>query len=554
MKRLNTVFLQLMKGMSAAAVRFPFTVLCLVAAAGIICYIISLRTDPPLLIEKLTFTMAVGAMLGMVTQFLTERFEKLSGKRLLLHGGAVLLTIAYFGILWPAPEISSDIIARTFVAIFSMICFVLWIPSIKEKADFNKVTLIHFKSLFTSLLYSAVISAGISAILFAVDRLLFRINTDSYAYTMAFVWVVFAPVFYLSLLPPFNSKIPEDDEIAERKSQYPKFLEILVSYIAIPLFAAYTLVLLAYFIKILITTVWPSGLLGPMVLVYSAIGLILFILASLLENRFAAVFRKFFPKVWIPIVVMQLVSVWIRLNSYGITESRYYVVLFGIFSIVTGIILSLRPVKMNRSIALLAAGFAIFSVLPPVDAFTVSRNSQIDRVEQILQSEGMLSGGKITPNKDASEKSKTEISNILSYLDVHSSLKYISWLPKDFDIYRDMENVLGFKPVYPTSPGEQSDYFYASLYPEIPLDISGYDTSVIINSYRKSDNDNKTDMPFTLDGVTYKISCKRSSEFDVRVSVEDDQGKELIGANLYDLSKQVKTRLVLRRTRCHLSK
>ena len=96
---------------------------------------------------------------------------------------------------------------------------------------------------------------------------------------------------------------------------------------------------------------------------------------------------------------MQLISVGIRLNAYGITESRYYITLFGVFSLLCGIMLSFMPVSKNGRIALLAAGFAILSVVPPVDAFTLSRHSQITRLESMLQAEGILHEGKITPKQ-----------------------------------------------------------------------------------------------------------------------------------------------------------
>ncbi len=125
--------------------------------------------------------------------------------------------------------------------------------------------------------------------------------------------------------------------------------------------------LLIYFVKILVTLNWPSGQLGPMVLGYSAAGLVLFVLASLLENRFAVLYCAFFPKILIPVVIMQLVSVGIRLNAYGVTESRYYVALFGVFSIVIGVLLSVRGKNTrNGIIALLAAGFALVSILLPL--------------------------------------------------------------------------------------------------------------------------------------------------------------------------------------------
>ncbi len=214
----------------------------------------------------------------------------------------------------------------------------------------------------------------------------------------------------------FNSEKYLDLEALNIAENYPKFLVILVSYIAIPLVAAYYVVLFAYVVKILVTLHWPSGQLGPIGIVYSAAGLLIFILASLLENRFALFYRTIFPKVLIPIVIMQMVSVAIRLNAYGITESKYYVALFGVFSLVTAIFLSFKPVVAIILIALFAAGFAIFSFIPPVDAFTVSRVSQINRIETILEAEGILKDGKLTPKPEASEQTKIETPISFSYL------------------------------------------------------------------------------------------------------------------------------------------
>ncbi|HZK88280.1 MAG TPA: DUF4153 domain-containing protein, partial [Anaerovoracaceae bacterium] len=320
---------------------------------------------------------------------------------------------------------------------------------------------------------------------------------------------------------------------------YPKFLEILVSYIAIPLITAYTLVLLAYFVKILVTFNWPSGQVGLMVLVYSAAGLIIFVLASLLENRFAELYRLIFPKVLIPVVIMQLVSVGIRLNAYGVTESRYYVALFGIFSITTALLLSFRPVSKNGLIALLAAGFAIISIIPPVDAFTVSRVSQINRVETILASEGILKDGKLTPKSEVSDITKSETTNILSYLDNRSSLKYITWLPEDFNLYEDMKTTIGFEPTYSSYPGEETKYFYASLDAVKPLNISSYDISVNAYSNRSENVKESTTFNFGVRGTEYVLSVERSSKDEAIILVKDSAGNEIIKTGLNDFAKNI---------------
>lgn len=556
MKRFKNLILNSIKGMSRAGERFPLTVLCLLGAAGIICYLISLKEAPGLLIQKLIFTLVVGAFLGLAAQFSLERFKKIEAKRPLIYALSLLLTLGYFFILWPAPEISAEIGIRTFVAVFALLCAVLWIPSYKGKnktieieepdkigtigrTDFNKIALIHFKSIFISALYSGVLTAGISAIIASIDILLFHVNSDAYAYMATIIWVLFATIYYLSLLPRFGSGKETDIEMMQKSENYPKFLEILVSYISIPLITAYTLVLLAYFVKILITTNWPSGQVGIMVLIYSAAGLIIFILSSLLSNRFAELYRLIFPKVLIPIVLMQLVSVGIRLNAYGVTESRYYVALFGLFSIVTAILLSLRPVSKNGLIALLAAGFAILSVIPPVDAFTISRVSQINRVEAILMADGILKDGKLTPNENASDTTKAETTSILSYLENRSSLDYITWLPKDFNLYEDMKLTLGFDPAYSNNPDTETTYFYASLNGEKPLTISGYDVSMNAYSDRYMNVKTPSNLTFNIGETNYTLSTKRVSKNEAIISVTNSSGQELIRTGLYDFAKNI---------------
>jgi hypothetical protein len=537
MERLKEVFKNNIKGISLAGFRFPMTVVSLLAAASIIFRLIAINGTLPLILEKLIFTFVVGAVLGMVAQFTVERFQKFSGKRVQVYGAALLLLISYFLILLPAPEISAEITVRSLVTVFALVCMVLWIPPYKSEVNFNLVALVHFKSVFTSLLYSGVLSAGIAAIIGAVDILLFNVHHDAYAYMMTTIWVVFAPVYYLSLLPKFNWKSETDKSIMENASGYPRFLDILVSKIAIPLISAYTLVLIAYFLKIVFTRTWPSGQVGPMVLVYSIAGLLIFVLSSLLENRFAIFYRKVFPKILIPVVIMQLISVGIRLNSYGVTESRYYVAIFGVFSIVAGVLLSFNSVSKNGRIALLAAVFAIISIIPPVDAFTVSRRSQINRIESILEKEGMLTDGKVSKKENASEYTKVETTSILYYLERSSSLKYIDWLPEDFVIYHGMKTTFGFEPTYPVHYNGDQRFVYISLDAQEPLLVTGYD--ILLNTFvgRYMNEKEMTDRDFELDGKTYRLKVNRISNDEVYVSILDSLGIELVGTGLNEFAQ-----------------
>lgn len=547
MKHLTEAIISIISRVGKTAGRFPLTVVCLICAAALLCYMISANIEPELLVQKLMFTLVLGAFIGvtaqfkwermLISQFKWERFIAFFKKRIVMYLISVLLIIGYYLIILPAPSISFEVAIRTFVAVFAMFCAFIWIPSYGNKFDFNRVALIHLKAVFTAVLYSGVLAMGSAAIIAGIDTLLFSLNEEAYVYMMVIVWVLFAPVYYLSLLPCFNSEDEAEIENAREASEYPKLLEVLISYIAIPLAAVYTLVFAAYFIKILVTLNWPVGQLGGMVLAYAAAGLIIYILASPLENRFASLYRLLFPRVLIPIVIMQLISVGIRLNAYGITESRYYVTLFGVFSLICAVLLILKPVKRNGVIALLVALFAIFSVIPPVDAFTVSRVSQITRLEKMLVAEDMLMYGEIRARADASEEVKIETTNILSYLQNRDYIKYVKWLPEDFNPYNNMKKTFGFEPTYAVTAAEESKYFFANIDIQSPYDISGYDIIVDTYSDRRADNSNNPVFDLMVRGEQYQLTQERISPQEMRIAVKNADGQELVATGLYEFTK-----------------
>ena len=546
MKRIGVFFQAVFTGILAAVSRFPMTSAALTGAAGLICYMFWLEDEPPVMIYKLMLTLLVAAVLGMAVQFAMERFERKPKFRGGAYALAALLSGGYFGLLWPASKINLEIGIRTTVAVFALICLTLWLPALRAKTNFNEVALIHFKSLFTSVLYAAVLTAGLAAILGAIDILLTDVDERVYFYMITIVWVIFATMYYLSLLPVFSASDESGGE--EGGKDYPRILEILVSYIAIPLIGAYTLVLAAYFIKMLATLSWPSGQLGPMVLAYSAAGLIIYVLAGMPQNRFAKLYCKIFPKALIPAVIMQLISVFIRLRAYGVTESRYYVALFGIFSLAIGILLSFKPRQNNALIALLAAVFAIVSVIPPVDAFSVSKNSQIGRLESILLSEGVLVGDTLVPQSDVSRQDQYEVTNILDYLSSRGYSEGIVWLPANFDRYENMESVFGFGPVYNISDELPGSYYYLSLDMQEPVPVTGYDMAFNLYSYQYEEGQAENQFSFTVRGTEYTMTVRRQSETEVVISVSDGAGNKLVETGLYDFALSISAPVENRQT------
>ena len=224
-----------LKGLTDAITRFPLTTLFLIGAVVVNSIDIQGGGD----YSKYLLTLIVGAILGAVAQVIFERFCKGNFVRIILNVGAVLLTVGYYLIIMPLPQLSIEISIRTAVALFALIIAFIWIPSIKSKVTFNESFMVAFKAFFISLFFAGVIFAGTSIIITATDVLLFEVDSKAYSHAANIVFILFAPVYFLSLIPVYygisDANEPKEsmelkEEIINKMAGCPKYLEILISY------------------------------------------------------------------------------------------------------------------------------------------------------------------------------------------------------------------------------------------------------------------------------------------------------------------------------------
>lgn len=531
MSRMKEYIKKILRDIKATFTRFALVPVFLAAITVLVSLQIEnvFPDDKRRIIERLILAAIAGAFFGTALEFLCERFSKFKKYRIYLHGITLLFPVMYYFLMTSDGDVRFMTAIRLIVICFALFAFYIWIPSFKNTTVFSNNALAHFKACFISMLYSLVLALGFIAIFFAIDLLLVKLDNDIPVHIANIMGTFFFPLYYLALLPDFNSSEERMLEKSKNSSLYPKFLEILVSYIALPLITLFTGVLTIYLIKIVITLKWPVGQLGPMLLWYSAVGLFLYVLCGKLGNRFTLFYRKFFPFALIPLVCLQLYSVFIRINAFGITESRYYLVLFGIYSIVCAAALILMKGLKPGVITILAAIFAIVSIVPPIDAFTVSRTSQAHRVESILVQNQMLSSGKITPNADIPGKDKLEITNIMNYMFRMGHTSKVDWLPANYNQYQDFQKVFGFGEAYGAVNPEDTGitYYSGMIEQKLPMDISGYTAGLKISFYKYTDN-NANETAFELGGRTYKLVIKYLADDDVEFSVVDSSGKKQV--------------------------
>ena len=467
---------------SKAGIRFPITIAFLIVIAVMNAIKIE---DYNVDFKRWIFSALIGVFLFAVARIIYERTGNRLQNAIIFYTSSTILTVLYYFFI-STDDMDMVSMVRTSVMLFILLIAFIWIPSIKAFDEFNVTFLIVFKGFFTTAFFSAIIWGGISLIIAAIDQLLFNVDSNAYSHVANIIWVVFAPVLFLSTQPIYNGEARQQEKV-EKASSYPKFFEVLISFVLIPLTAVYSLVLLGYIGKTIALLAWDDNLLEPLILSYCIAVIVLYLLASRLDNIFAKIARVIFPKVMAPIAAFQIFSSLMNSSTEGIYNARYYVLLFSLFAVVIGILVSLITIKKSGIIALIAIIFATISITPFIDAFTVTRISQSAVIRSVLEKNDMISGNNIIPRSSIQTQDQDKINAALRYINNNNQLDMISFLPEDFNISTDFKNVFGFEQYFYDPSRYVSKNFY--LNENGALDVSGYDYIVLSNiSYYKSIN------------------------------------------------------------------
>lgn len=521
--RIHSIISGIKNGMQ----RFPITIGFSVMMVILLIYFNETRSNMTnVLSDRLTrvnMVVGIGILLSLCISLLRERFFSNNRTKTFISYilGLGILILYYIFLLNDFRDVS--IIRYIGTVVFLVLAF-FYIPRLKKYGDIYEYYVIDILSnIFLTAIYSIVLLIGLFFIFFTIDRLFDIVVAGKlYYYTFLLVIFVFAVSFFLS-------KIPENHREFGGYS-FSKSLRILLSYIVIPLISIYTIILYIYFTKILISWEWPKGLVSHLVLWYSSISVGIIFLTNRIveEDRVSRWFRKVFPKVNLPILLMMFISIGQRIGQYGITENRYYILVLGIW--VTGMMIyisikkSIKTIIIPISLSLIVLN----SVFGPLSSFTISKFSQNRRLEGILRENGMLENNLIIKKTDLPLDTQIEISNIISYFDNRYTLSDISLLKDDFSL-EDMEDVFGFVYEPDNSKGDgEYVFFHINLYEEV-VPVVDYDYFVNIVPWGKNS--------FSMDGLNIEYIANGNS-----LSIRDGD-EEIINLDIKEIIKEIYNRL-----------
>lgn len=458
--------------------RFPLTIFLTTVTTALL--IIVSRVDGGTTIETLSRLAMVTALGIPATLSIALAFERRKSARAMEFGSYALafcfLALYYFFLL---PKFGMVSITRYIAVTIALYLAFLFVPYFYKRSGFEMYVIKILNRFLVTAIYSAILFGGLALTLLTIDLLLgIDVSFTFYSNVWFIVAGVFAPCFFLAGLPAI------DQDMA--KETYPAVLKVLLLYIVMPIILTYTLILYTYFLKTLLTLKWPEGTVSHLVLWYSVFsaGVIFLIYPLERGNKFVQFFTTWFPKLVLPAIIVMFMAIAVRINAYGVTENRYFVVALGLW--VFGVMLYYSLAKRFKNIVLPVslALVALLTVMGPWSAYSVSRYSQNARFEILATEYNMVNGNTLQkPDREISLEDKKAIVSILEYFERSHSLSELRLLPPHFEL-QNMEPVFGFsrEDIWAV-PGKQ-EYFHVQTQIK-SLDISDYDYLLKSDSLRQ---------------------------------------------------------------------
>ncbi len=201
-----------------------------------------------------------------------------------------------------------------------------------------------------------------------------------------------------------------------------------ISYILTPLMWVYIAIMFAYFIKIGIQWEWPIGGVSYWIAALSVFGTLLYLLGYRYFKEGKTKLNEWYDKLFfiltVPVILLLFIAIYTRINAYGWTENRYFVVFAGIWLLVISLYFIISRKKALFVIPLTLGFVLLISSVGPWNAYSVARSSQMHELEELLTNSGILTSDGLNPDVSTLPSAdRSRIRNISSFLDDRGAMK-----------------------------------------------------------------------------------------------------------------------------------
>jgi hypothetical protein len=525
--------------------RFSMALICAILSAGILIYITELKLSVNDNVNL--FYVLQSLWLGMVSyvglSVFTQRYTMRTTTVILLNLAVFAAMIFFY---FAQPEFYTvKSFSRFVILLIAAHLGVSFAPFLVNTEvngfwQYNKSLFIRF---LTSAIYSAVFYIGLSIALLAIKELLtIDFGDNIYIYLLITVAVVLNTWFFSAGVP---SRVIALDQVRD----YPKGLRVFTQYVLLPLVVIYLIILYFYQAKILLTLVWPRGIVSYLVIGFSTLGILALLLVWPLrddsDHTWIRTFTKRFFLALFPLIVLLFMAIGRRVMEYGVTENRYFIILLSLWLFIVALYFlfsrrkNIKFVPLSLFLAVLLSGFG------PWNAFQVSSLSQHNRLEKIFQQNKILVNGKaVKPKKQIKKVDEKEISSIVNYMiDVHGVESIQDLFTQDLlvatkekkgDYINKTDCVLALigmdSGIAYASISEPNDkYEYSCMRREGKV-VSGYDYYFPVNIFPMN---NSFDDNGSIDSIPYELKYD-DEQFAILVKINKASADTLFIENVFN--------------------
>ncbi|MBO5408261.1 MAG: DUF4153 domain-containing protein [Clostridia bacterium] len=495
-------FTNVKDGISRYCIAFICTVLLFLTVS----YEILFESGTDEIVIPLVMTFSFIALFSVLLKSVQEYlFEKLN---ILIQAiVCTLASIAGFFLIHTHYESLYMIMAYSGIMI-ALICFIFFVLMRGENRDMV------FPKLVSSAIFAFaicdVLSVGLSTCIWAFQSLIFNF-TDSYKiYVIVnlLIWTIGYINIFLSFIPKKDVPTPQS-----------KIFRIFVLFAGLPLYILLIAILLIYLAKIVVTWNMPIGEINWFAS-FASLFFIFFVLSvTQYKEKFAKLFVKYGGYFLIPVLVMQAIAVFERINAYGLTTPRTVSLVLILISIlfIAGAII--KP-KYFNTIALASGIIVLVVTVTPLNVIDMPVASQTAILENALVKNDMLKDGVVIPKENVSKDDAEIIISAYDYLK-HNAKQVPEFIP---DSEKSFLQIFGFEWAQFET---EYNYQHCTFKTKDSVDISGYHQMLRLHGYNDI-------LSFEHNATSYEINI-----IEVAQALYDQYGTDQYELELYKVNENM---------------
>jgi len=310
------------------------------------------------------------------------------------------------------------------IFIFVLLSNLLEYFDCKSNLSYIHKKLLFLQNLLFSFLISGVVFLGVFISLNSIEHLFaFNLFNDKISRFIFSTFLYFSGLIFIIL-----------SSFVQQYNKYLlKYLNFSVVYLISPLQLIYTTILYIYLFKIIKEWQLPNGEVAWMVTtlcVFSILSVV-FLKYTKFTNKYNYLkfYVKYLPFLILPLIFLLFVSVFVRIEFYGVTEYRYFLCLFAIWFLFSFVYISL--IKNFKTSVLITCLLFLFTIalFSPWNAFIISKNSQQERLQNVLsRNQVLIKHNNVHTAQKLSQQDLILVSSLFDYFIKHHGVESLNFI------------------------------------------------------------------------------------------------------------------------------